>query len=83
MVIAGIITIPFVLIGIYGTHNESFKINLVMAILIVLGVIINLISGIHLLELLINIPFIALLGYYAYIIKYEPSNVCNQSNNIE
>jgi hypothetical protein len=53
-----------------------------MAMLLSFGVIFSLFSDINLASTILNTAFIALLIYYAYLIKYE-ENIASQSNNIE
>ncbi len=53
-----------------------------MAMLSSFGVIFSLFSDINLASTILNTAFIALLIYYAYLIKYEES-IASQSNNIE
>jgi uncharacterized membrane protein len=79
---AGFISIPIIILGIYGTYKESFNINILMAMLSSFGVIFSLFSDINLASTILNTAFIALLIYYAYLIKYEES-IASQSNNIE
>jgi hypothetical protein len=79
---AGFISIPIIILGIYGTYKESFNINILMAMLLSFGVIFSLFSDINLASTILNTAFIALLIYYAYLIKYE-ENIASQSNNIE
>ena len=79
---AAIIAIPIAVLGIYGAYREHYKINAILAVFSLLGLLMTFFSNQNASIIVTDLITTSLLIYYVFLIrKYEQYS--NGANNPE